>query len=286
MVEYTKEELEQIHKLTTEMAKYYVSFCQEHNLLCYLCGGGCIGTIRHKGYIPWDDDLDFFMPREDYNKFLELWKNEDHPRYKMSNETRTYRDRNNYATIRDAETTQIKPYQADLDIVHGLVLDIIPIDGRAPEGIERKMQVIYALIYSLYRTSIVPTKHGKLLQVGSWILLNLVPKALHYPIWRYCEKKMTKYPLSESEYMTELCCGPATLKKIYPSKAFEAAIFKPFEDTEMPIPIGYHDYLTVAFGDYMQLPPKDKQKAHHEVVLLDLEKSYIKYKGIAYLTEK
>ena len=66
MPEYTKQELEKMHELTLEMAEYFVDFCKRHDLTCYLCGGGCIGTIRHQGYIPWDDDLDFFMPLKDY----------------------------------------------------------------------------------------------------------------------------------------------------------------------------------------------------------------------------
>ena len=55
----SSEELKKLQKINIEMAKYFVEFCKEHKLLCYLCGGGCIGTIRHKGMIPWDDDLDF-----------------------------------------------------------------------------------------------------------------------------------------------------------------------------------------------------------------------------------
>ena len=66
--------LKEIQNKSLEMAEYFVEFCREHGLLCYLCGGGAIGGLRNKGFIPWDDDLDFFMPRKDYEKLPELWK--------------------------------------------------------------------------------------------------------------------------------------------------------------------------------------------------------------------
>ena len=103
----------QLQEKCLEMAEYFVSFCKQHELLCYLCGGGAIGALRHKGFIPWDDDLDFFMPRKDYEKLIELWPKEADARYVMSNSDEHYLDRNLFVTIRDKETTCVKPYQAD-----------------------------------------------------------------------------------------------------------------------------------------------------------------------------
>ena len=267
--------MEPLQAKCLEMAEYFVQFCKENDLLCYLCGGGAIGTLRHKGFIPWDDDLDFFMPRKDYEKLAQLWPQKADSRYQLSKSNENYIDRNLFITIRDTQTTCIKPYQQDLDIPHGLALDVLPLDYYPTNELSRKKQVIAALVYSLFCAQTIPEKHGGIMKWGSQVLLALVPsKKLRYKIWKKAEAEMTKYTKEESDGITELCSGPYYMKKKYPISSFEAALWLPFEDTELPIPIGYDAYLKTAFGDYMTPPPVEKQVAHHDAVLVDLEKSY------------
>ena len=275
--------MEPLQAKCLEMAEYFVQFCKENNLLCYLCGGGAIGTLRHKGFIPWDDDLDFFMPRKDYEKLAQLWPQKADSRYQLSKSNENYIDRNLFITIRDTQTTCIKPYQQDLDIPHGLALDVLPLDYYPANGLSRKKQVIAALVYSLFCAQTIPEKHGGIMKWGSQTLLTLVPsKKLRYKIWKKAEAEMTKYTKEESDGITELCSGPYYMKKKYPISSFEDALWLPFEETELPIPIGYDAYLKIAFGDYMTPPPVEKQVAHHDAVLIDLEKSYTHYKGEYY----
>ncbi len=280
MADYTQEELMGLQQKSLEMGRYFVEFCKENDLLCYLCGGGCIGALRHQGFIPWDDDLDFFMPRKDYEKLAKIWKKKaDVKHYTLQKSDSHYIDRNIFLTIHDNYTTQIKPYQQDLDINHGVALDILPLDGYPSSKLQRKLQCMWALIYSLYCAQTIPQKHGKLMTLGSKLALSLIPnKNARYRIWKFAEKQMTKYDIEDCDYITELCSGPGYMKKKYPKSAFQSAVFKDFEDGQMPIPVGYDDYLHEAFGDYMQLPPKDKQVAHHETLTLDLEKSYKHYR--------
>ena len=275
--------MEPLQAKCLEMAEYFVQFCKENNLLCYLCGGGAIGTLRHKGFIPWDDDLDFFMPRKDYEKLAQLWPQKADSRYQLSKSNENYIDRNLFITIRDTQTTCIKPYQQDLDIPHGLALDVLPLDYYPANGLSRKKQVIAALVYSLFCAQTIPEKHGGIMKWGSQALLTMIPsKKLRYKIWKKAEAEMTKYTKEESDGITELCSGPYYMKKKYPISSFEDALWLPFEETELPIPIGYDDYLKTAFGDYMTPPPVEKQVAHHDAVLVDLEKSYTHYKGEYY----
>ena len=267
-----------IQAKSLEMAQYFMSFCQKHQLTCYVCGGGAIGALRHGGFIPWDDDLDFFMPRKDYERLSNLWAQYAKDDYVLSKSNRHYVDRNNFITIRDRQTTCVKPYQYDLDIVHGLALDILPLDV-APSGKwQRKVQKGWALIYSLFCSQVVPEKHGGVLRWGSQLLLGLVPsQRLRYAIWRFAEKRMTRYKPDNARYWVELCSGPYYMSKLYEASWFKEAVSVPFENTSILLPSGYHQYLSEAFGDYMTPPPVEKQVPHHDALILDLERPYTDY---------
>ena len=93
-------------------------------------------------------------------------------------------------------------------------------------------------------------------------------------IWRFAEKQMSKYSFGSTPYVTELCVGPKYMVNIYHLEDFKSAIVVPFEETKMPIPVGYDRYLKQVFGDYMQLPPEEEQQPHHEAVLVDTKKAY------------
>ena len=278
--------IERLHELSLKMAVEFYNFCKRNNLLCYLCGGGCIGAVRHKGWIPWDDDLDFFMPRDDYEKAIILWKEQmNGSRYVMENSDANHIDGNLFFTIRDSKTTYIKPYQTGFDITHGIVLDVFPLDGYPDSSWQRSLQVFWALIYSLFRSQTVPVKHGKLKALIARVLLFLVPTQKgRYKVWYFAQKQMSKYSITSCSGITELCAGPGYMKNWYPKSYFETFVLKPFEEEILPIPVGYDGYLKIAFGEYMQCPPKERQNPTHEVSFIDLERSYENYRGKKFMT--
>lgn len=275
LYEFTPETLRKLQLKELDTLVYFKEFCDKNNLLFYLCGGCCIGSLRTGGFIPWDDDIDILMPRDDYEKLYKLWDNDKHERFKLLRTDEKIFTGNIFTTIVDTETTCVKANQAHLDIPFGIMMDIFPIDGCPKGKFKRTMQKLNAMIYSLFLAQIVPENHGGIMALGSKFLLSIVksPKAREKK-WRNAERRMSKYKISDCEYITELCEGVHSMQPEYPKEWFASAVYREFEGLQMPIPVGYDPYLKKAFGDYMTPPTEDKQKPHHDMILVDTERSY------------
>jgi lipopolysaccharide cholinephosphotransferase len=275
LYEFTPETLRKLQLKELDTLVYFKEFCDKNNLLFYLCGGCCIGSLRTGGFIPWDDDIDILMPRDDYEKLYKLWDNDRQERFKLLRTDEKIFTGNIFTTIVDTETTCVKANQAHLDIPFGIMMDIFPIDGCPKGKFKRTMQKLNAMIYSLFLAQIVPENHGGIMALGSKFLLSIVksPKAREKK-WRNAERRMSKYKISDCEYITELCEGVHSMQPEYPKEWFASAVYREFEGLQMPIPVGYDPYLKKAFGDYMTPPPEDKQKPHHDMILVDTERSY------------
>ena len=285
--DFSAEELRKAQLKQLEMYVYFKDFCEKHDITFFFCGGCCIGSLRHEGFIPWDDDIDVFMPRADYEKLWKVWREvEDGERFELLRTTPERFCGNIFMTLVDKHTTCVKPYQKELDIPHGYPLDIMPLDA-CPDGFSRKLQKMHALVYSLFCAQVVPENHGGMIAFASRAILGLFrSQKSRARIWQYCERQMSKYKLEDCTKITELCAGPHYMQNEYPKDAFDGVVYKPFEGIMSPIPKGYDTYLKMAFGDYMSLPPKEKQKPHHDTVFSDINAHCDTYRGIHFLTEE
>jgi len=270
---------DEIKKILASLLKEIKKTCEEHNIKYFLSSGTMLGAVLYQGFIPWDDDIDVFMPRQDYEMLKKIWnKKADTEKYSCVFPSKGVHTRNLFMTVNDNNTTFIKPHQKDLDINLGIAIDILPLDGCPTSRIKRKIQKFWALIYSLYCAEMPPQNHGKFKNIAGRIMLGLVrAEKARYMIYSFAEKKMTKYKIKDCDYITELCSGPKYMQLEYPKELFAKAIYKEFEGYNMPIPIGYDKYLKMAFGNYMELPPKDKQCPAHDVIMYDINNSYKKY---------
>ncbi|MBO4395079.1 MAG: LicD family protein [Eubacterium sp.] len=285
---YSDRELLQVKRISLEMAKLFWQFCKENGLLAFLCRGSCIGALRKGGFIPWDDDIDFFMPRRDYMRFLRLWPDYDPGRrYALSIHSKDFTDRNAYATLRDRRTTMIRPYQKDLDLVHGVALDIMPLDGYPDDSGSRKKQMRWAHIYLLFSEEKVPENSSRFMRIAGPMLLGLFRgRRMRYRFIKYSQKMMSAYKIGKCEGVTELCSGVAYRNNWYDKVWFNTYREVPFENTLLPVPAGAEDYLLTAFGDYTILPPEEERIAQRDIVYLDLEKPYQDYHGKYYCVNR
>ena len=271
-VKMTPELLRELQLKQLDMLVFFKEFCEKNNLRFYLIGGCLIGALRNGGFVPWDDDVDVLMPREDYEKLHKLWREQKTDgRFRLLKTDDEMFTGNIFMTVTDTNYTMVKANQVDVDIPHGLVMDVFPLDVCPDSRFARKMQYVWTMLYSLFLAQIVPENHGGLIGFGSRVLLGVFRgKKLRNLIWRFCEKKMIKYKLDENKCVTELCSGPYWMKMEYPKHIYDGVAYVNFEGYDMPCMSGYDEYLTMVFGDYMSLPPEDKQVPHHDIAYLDL----------------
>jgi len=271
-------ELRSLQMKSLDLIMRFKKFCDDHNLKFFLCGGGCIGAIRHSGFIPWDDDLDIFMFRDDYEILSKLNCLKESFTIIRSNDK--IFSGQTFTVVSDKNSTLIKREQMGLRIPRGISIDVFPLDGCPSNWIKQQIQMIYACFFSLFTAKVSSKNHGELVHFISSMFLSIIfGDKLRFKIASFCEKQMSKYKISNCKFIKELCAGPKYMRNVYDKKIFDSSVLKQFENVELPVPIGYDEYLKTAFGNYMELPPKEQQVNSHDIVFLDLENSYEKYQN-------
>lgn len=280
--------VQQIQNKMLDILVYFKEFCYKNGLKFTLCGGTCLGAVRHGGFIPWDDDVDVFMLREDYEKLQELWeKNADTSRYSCVRSNETINIHHSATEIKDNHTTFINRHSVDSDINHGLMIDVIPIDGVAESGLKRFLQMMDSMIYCCFNFQRLPEHKGKLTYYATKIALGVFrTPGIRYKIWKSAERRLARYGTESCAQVASFGEGASIMRMRFPTEWFRNPVDVDFEGHPMPVPSNVDEYLRISFGDYMQLPPEGDRVARHSAVFVDLENSYTKYKGIHYCVKK
>lgn len=282
------DQLRKLQNKQLEILQTFDLFCEKFNLKYSLAGGSLIGAIRHEGFIPWDDDIDIFMPRPDFEKFENLWNlYGEVDKYTFCRTNRTENYHHPAASLNDNNTTFINKHSVQEDINHGISIDIMPIDAYPNSLMQRILQLIHANIFVVYNTQRLPNNKGRIIRSLTKILYLIVPsKKLRYKLWKNSEKKMSSYSWHHATHATELIGSIRGMFLKHPKSYFDDTIKVKFEYLNVQIMSGYNEYLTRIFGDYMRLPDKKDRKPKHDTVFVDTETSYLHYRGIHYLVKE
>ncbi|MBQ6654667.1 MAG: LicD family protein [Erysipelotrichaceae bacterium] len=277
----------ELQKKMLEIFRYFQQLCQDNGLRYWAAGGTLIGAVRHHGFIPWDDDIDVFMPRRDYERLYELWPAiGDNENYALLRTDERVNIHNTDMQLADRNTTFINRHSVDEDIVHGVSIDIMPFDG-CPDGlIGRAWQIYHAVMFGIFNVQRLPDHQGKLLRLATSAVLNSVKNPeKRYQIWKKHEKAMSRYDFDKAGEAKELVTSFRALFWPHPRRSFDL-IEADFEDLKITIPAGYDGYLRRIYGDYLSFPPEEERTAKHDIVFMDLNHGYQQYRGIHYCVRK
>lgn len=267
----------ELQKVEKKLFLEFIKICEENQLTWFVLGGTVLGAVRHKGFIPWDDDIDVAMPREDYERFLNIAQEE----LPSNMFLQTYKTDENYphifAKIRKSDTTFIETSVSLINMNHGVYLDVFPLDGYPKSKVSQKIFHLKEKILKIAISEVFKDEKGSGISVKK-ILKNTIAKTIPC---RNAVKKLDslykKYSYNDSKKVANFG-GAWGKKEIMAKEIFGNGIQGEFEGNKVILPEKTHEYLTLLYGDYMILPPLEKRISHHHCTIIDLENSYTKYK--------
>ena len=264
-------QVDMLHNKLLEMMKRFHIFCEENQIPYYIIAGTALGATRHKGFIPWDDDVDIAIPRPEYERMQGL----SH-KLPQGLEFMFYKNTNNspchYIKLIDSNTTLIERFY--LNLVEGLYIDIFPLDGSFSSGYLEKLR--HKKIWVLYRQIIwhcnTEKKIGIINKIYKWYCSSLNLGKLHKKL----EELLLAVKYDEGDCVGNFLGGYME-KDFYPVDYFGTPTLYCFEDSQFYGPEKIQEYLTALYGDYMQLPPPEQRVLRHNFHYLNFDLPYKEY---------
>ena len=254
-----------------ELLKEVDRICRKNGIEYTLEGGTLLGSIRHGGFIPWDDDADVIFMRDEYKKFYEACKTDLDPKYFLQ-EFRTDPEYHwGYSKLRINGTKFIQEKQEDLKFHKGIFIDVFIYDGVPDHFPMRQIHFFECFFIRKCQYSIVGRKYAPNAFLRGWYsLINHIPKKTVFN-WmnRIAERNNNS---KKKHYLSRHMTFPYRTKQSkygLPTHCFDEYIDVKFEDTTLRILKGYNEYMTLKFGDYMTLPPPEKRIGVLHVVDID-----------------
>ena len=268
-----KNDLRKLQLKMLEMIKYIDKICKKNNIEYYIIFGSALGAIRHKGFIPWDDDFDIGMTYDNYLKFIEVCNKQlDKNKYFLQSKDTEKEYYLSFMKLRDITTTLIEEGNHDKNITYGVYIDIFPIVGVPKNRFKRKFIEINRAFAMSADINVI---NNKILSTIFQILKKIIGRDR---IVKICTKNCIKYSCNDYD---DWCCifdGDGMKINMTTKEIMGKPKYVEFEDTKLPVPERTEEYLKHIYGDFMKIPSEEeiKQKEHTRIVL-DLEHSYEEY---------
>lgn len=247
--------------------------CEKHNIPYFLLGGTLIGAIRHNGFIPWDDDIDLGMFREDYERFCQVCQEELDPAYSLYDWHKDPHSPLPFLKLKINGTHYRESISANSKMDDSIFIDIFPFDNAPEDAGARKRQArkIYLVRKILLLRCGFDLAGGKLSKKLLYGILKLLSYFRSVKAWKHsCEKLLTLYRNQQTPYVVNMCSAYSYERERMERQVLEGQISHIFEIDWFSVPKNYDAFLTKVFGDYMKLPPEEQRTGRHGVLLTDL----------------
>ena len=272
--EYDAQLLRKVQMTEKKILEKFISICEKHELKYFAVFGTLLGTIRHKGFIPWDDDIDVGMPRRDYEKFLKVAQEECGDEYFLQTIDTDPEYHLYFAKLRMNGTEFVEDTLQDAGSVTGFYIDIFPYDIIPNDEKEwkkhMKRAVFYGMLLSVNKVKEPQIARGNaivnLVKSVVWAILHYGMKLLGVKgkcIWEQCMQAMTKYENTNNQRLTTFAADAS--KWIVYDEEIRDVEELAFEDIVIATPKGYDAILRRNYGDYMQMPPEEQRVNHMPV---------------------
>ena len=270
-MEFSVSQLQEHQDALLVLLREFDRVCRQLDIHYILFAGTLLGSVRHKGFIPWDDDLDVLMLREDYERLMRQADQVlDRRRFYLQKEFSEHWPMF-FSKLRLNNTTCLEKYHPKDPMIHqGIYIDIFPCDNAAKTEIGRKFQFLCSKVViakALDRRGYETDSKKKKIFMA---LCRLLPGKLFHKlaICGGCDSKMVhSFFAAASDYH----------KNVYPRELFEAIISGSFEEGEFPIPQEFDRLLTQLYGDWRTLPPEEDRVCKQHAIFIDLQNSYENY---------
>ncbi len=259
------EAIQEIQQIALKILIHIDQVCQEHRLKYFIVDGTLLGAVRHQGFIPWDDDIDIWMPREDYDRLTAVMEAETNGRYKMLNIDTAPWYRYGFGKVIDTHTLLVEDlgYSGKM----GVFVDVFPYDGLPGKTEEEYAPFVKKCQYLVSQRGSACCTWKRFIGEGK----PSFSKALKWStrklygarrILKQLDKLCRTYSPSGASMVGCLCDG-YRLRDIMPAEVVEETTDLMFEGIPVKAPAGYLQYLKTLYGDYTKLPPEEERVTHH-----------------------